>query len=77
MIPPYRAYLVYNLVKEGPLQAAPAFRIVFDDETTGIRENSQRILTENVYYTIDGRKLQGKPTKRGLYIYNGKKIVIK
>ena len=77
MIPPYRAYLVYNLVKEGPLQAAPAFRIVFDDETTGIRENSQRILTENVYYTIDGRKLHGKPTKRGLYIYNGKKIVIK
>ena len=30
-----------------------------------------------VWYTIDGRKLSGKPTARGLYIYNGRKIAIK
>ena len=29
------------------------------------------------YYTIDGRRLNGKPTQRGLYIINGKKVVIK
>ena len=76
-IPPYRAYLTYNIVKEAPLQAAPAFRIIFD-ETTGVQEVfNNRVSTENVYYTLDGRKLQGKPTKRGLYIFNGKKIVIK
>ena len=29
------------------------------------------------YYTIDGRHITGKPTQRGLYINNGKKILIK
>ena len=27
------------------------------------------------WYTIDGRKMSGKPTKKGIYIYNGKKVV--
>lgn len=30
-----------------------------------------------VWYSIDGRKLTGKPTTRGIYINNGKKVVIK
>jgi len=29
------------------------------------------------YYTLDGRKLDGKPTKKGVYIVNGRKVVIK
>ena len=29
------------------------------------------------WYTLDGRKLQGKPTQKGVYISNGKKMVIK
>ena len=29
------------------------------------------------WYSLDGRKLSGKPTKKGLYINGGKKIVIK
>nr|AGH13993.1 hypothetical protein [Prevotella sp. Sc00028] len=29
------------------------------------------------WYTLDGVRLNGKPTKKGLYINNGKKIVIK
>ena len=28
------------------------------------------------WYTLDGYKLQGRPTKKGVYIYNGKKYVI-
>jgi hypothetical protein len=28
-------------------------------------------------YTLDGRRLTGKPTAKGLYIVNGKKIIIK
>jgi len=27
------------------------------------------------WYSLDGRKLDGKPTKKGLYIHNGRKIV--
>ena len=29
------------------------------------------------WYTIDGRRLAGKPTQSGIYINNGKKILIK
>lgn len=31
----------------------------------------------NAWYTIDGRKLSGKPTAKGIYIHNGKKIILK
>ena len=34
-------------------------------------------LTFDAWYTIDGRKLIGKPTTKGIYINNGRKVVIK
>ena len=38
----------------------------------------ERKVTENSrYYTIDGRGINGVPTRKGLYIVGGKKIVIK
>ena len=33
-------------------------------------------LTIDCYYTLDGRKIEGMPTKKGLYIVNGRKVVI-
>jgi hypothetical protein len=30
-----------------------------------------------VYYTIDGIRLQGRPTQKGLYIKDGKKVLVK
>ena len=49
------------------------------DETTALREisNEKLEISNDDYYTLDGRKLQGKPTTKGLYIVNGKKVVIK
>ena len=29
-----------------------------------------------VWYTLDGRRLTGKPTMKGIYIHNGKAVVI-
>ena len=29
------------------------------------------------WFTIEGQKLSGKPTKKGVYIYNGKRVVIR
>ena len=29
------------------------------------------------WFSLDGRKLGGKPAKAGLYIHNGRKVVIK
>ena len=36
-----------------------------------------RTAMSDVWYTINGVKLDGKPTAKGLYIVNGKKTVIK
>lgn len=30
---------------------------------------------DNGYYDLQGRRLSGKPAKKGLYIYNGRKVV--
>ena len=59
--------------------------IVDDGETTGIGSVTPALSKGegnsgdegSVYYTLDGRKLPGKPTAKGLYIVNGKKVVIK
>jgi hypothetical protein len=32
---------------------------------------------EGSIYSLDGRKLNGQPTRKGVYIKNGKKTVIK
>ena len=32
---------------------------------------------DHSWYSIDGRKLSGKPTLRGIYVSNGKRIIIK
>jgi len=29
------------------------------------------------WYDLQGRKLSGKPSKKGLYINNGKKVIVK
>ena len=46
-------------------------------EETGIRltPNPSLLREGNIYYTLDGRKLNGIPAKGGVYINNGKKIV--
>ena len=53
-----------------------------DDSATGIIAiGDSHLSTLNSplsgWYTLDGRKLNGKPTAKGVYVKNGKKIVIK
>ena len=59
-----------------------AFRINFgDDEATGIISiENGKLKIENdadAWYTLDGRRLNGKPSRAGVYINNGIKVVIK
>ena len=77
-----RAY--FKIGEDGAMLAKrlTAFNINFgDDETTGIISiENGKLKIENdadAWYTIDGRKLSGKPTQRGIYINNGKKTIIK
>ena len=62
--------------------AARAFVMNFGDgETTGIvsMEDGGWKMEDvnNAWYSIDGRKLNGVPTQKGVYINNGRKVVIK
>ena len=58
---------------------ARAISIVFD-ETTGLSEkgivNSEEFATAT-WYDLNGRKLDKVPTKKGVYIMNGRKVVVK
>lgn len=59
-----------------------AFNLNFGDEddVTGILSTTDFTdVTDkaDVWFTLDGRKLSEKPTKKGLYIVNGRKVFIK
>ncbi len=50
------------------------------DETTGIDDLKNEKTEEwklTGWYSLDGRRLSGKPTKGGIYIHKGQKIYIK
>ena len=63
------------------VQLARAFVLDFGDgssELTGIISiTADQRSTDGATYTLDGRKLNGKPTAKGVYIQNGRKVVIK
>ena len=46
------------------------------NDPSGINTIDNSQLTNDSYYTINGVKLNGKPTKKGIYIVNGRKVVI-
>ncbi len=43
----------------------------------GVVNQKEKALRSFVWYTIDGQKLNQKPTRKGIYIHNGHKIIIK
>jgi len=88
-IAPFRAYLVREqAVTPAPQYRAAAYlpnklRVVLVDAFGQTTELSETISvahddwSDAVWYTLDGRKLQGKPAKKGLYIVNGNVVAIK
>ena len=48
-----------------------------DDVPTNISNLSEDLFGEGDWYTIDGLKVGDTPVKKGVYIKNGKKVVIK
>ena len=69
-----KAYLTYSGT------TAPGFFGFEEDGTqTGVGHTETTEITEKActWYDLQGRKLQGKPTQKGVYIVNGKQVVIK
>lgn len=54
-----------------------------DEETTGIDDMEAQTsgvdpqFTNTEWYTLDGQLLNGKPTQKGVYIVNGRKVIVK
>lgn len=78
--PNYKA----NLEEEeegGGAGARSVLRFVVGGETGIVdveKSEDSRTASENdAWYLLDGRRLSGKPNKQGLYIWNGRKTVIK
>lgn len=43
----------------------------------GVVSQKEKDSRSSVWYTIDGQKLNQKPTRKGIYIHNGHKIIVK
>ncbi len=75
-----RAYFSVPYINGHAEAKARAFALSFDgEETTGILEVSANYngVTDEAWYSLDGVRLSGKPTQRGMYINKGKKILVK
>ena len=57
--------------------AAPGF-LYIGDYNTGVKEEVKvGVKLDDSWYTLDGRKLDKKPTAKGVYVRNGVKVVVK
>ena len=70
----FRAYFELD-----PNAHAREFVMNFDGETTGISNTDRTDYTDkaDAWYTVNGVRLSAKPTTKGMYIKNGKKVVVK
>ena len=75
-----------KFTKASATSAAPTFYIeegdgtmtVINGETTSIETiSAEKLNAAEGWYTLNGVKLQSMPTQKGIYINNGKKVVIK
>ncbi|MBR7087106.1 MAG: hypothetical protein IKI47_06155, partial [Prevotella sp.] len=51
--------------------------IVIGGDVTGIESIENGTIVNDNYYTIDGKLVKGQPTQKGIYVVNGRKVVIK
>ena len=78
----FRAHFWAKPNQESGAASARAITILFDDDmgvTTGLNQvtSDKSQVQSKEWYTIDGRKLNGMPKKKGVYIQNGQKQIIK
>jgi hypothetical protein len=74
-----KSYLSMPTSVVGTYNAAKTFNIIFDDvddNTTGINSVTESNQEKEVWYNLQGARLSGKPSVPGLYIRNGKKVVL-
>ena len=77
-VPPFRAYMIGN--------GAPSYAIAWDgvvdlqeEETTAIEnvKTVTNVKTQEGWWTISGMRLNAQPKKAGMYVFNGRLVVVK
>jgi surface protein len=74
----FRSYFELNLPSS---QQVKSFVLNFGDEEAAsiktISESSDHSKCSDTYFTLDGRRMLEKPTQKGMYIHNNRKVLIK
>lgn len=79
-VPPFRAYMIGN--------GAPSYAIAWDGEVDNVQNEENQTAVETVktvadkkvaegWWTINGLRLNAQPKKAGLYVKDGKMVVVK
>ena len=77
-IPAFRCYLEVDGLSTFAANSRMAIRVAGGDDMTGIETiNNEQSVKNNGLYDLNGRRLNSTQLKKGLYIKNGKKVVIK
>ncbi|MBP3776608.1 MAG: hypothetical protein J6I37_06450 [Prevotella sp.] len=69
-VTPFQAYIKAEGATVTPLD------VLFDGHT-GIQTVQMKVNASDIYYDLQGRRLIGKPVQKGIYIYQGRKFLVK
>lgn len=75
----YMFYVTYYTKVDNVPTTSDAMELLtlYTGNGTGIeRPSTPRLPNTSVYYTLDGKRVNGTPTKKGIYIVNGQKIIV-
>lgn len=70
-----KAFLIWE--GSGTVGEAKAFSIVMDNGTTAITAVDDGETNHDDWYSLQGVRLSGRPTQKGVYIHQGKRIFVK
>lgn len=70
-----KAFLIWE--GSGTVGEAKAFSIVMDNGTTAITAVNDGETGNDEWYSLQGVRLSGRPTQKGVYIHQGKRIFVK
>ena len=71
-----KAYLLYDYGTDAPINVKGFYISGFDD-STGIQTVENESTETGNWYSLQGVRLNARPTQRGIYLNNGKKVFVK
>ena len=77
-IPAGKAYVDGALIQKMKSSAANAFRVIFEDETTGLSQLNEESKAPAYYYNLQGQRVAQPAHSGAIYIESGnRKLIVK